>query len=97
MKTKFNPGDTITWEIESKTIFKTKTIKMKKALEFLKKVFDKVKSWVVSTGIEGVIGLLAGCILWVIGYKIWAGFALGVFATRNWDILKVWMKKFLTK
>lgn len=69
--------------------FITKKVKnMKKLLDILKSVFSKIKSWVVSNGLEGVLGLLAGCVLWIMGYKIWAGFSLGVFFTRNWDLLK---------
>ena len=61
---------------------------MKKLLDILKKAVSTVTSWIKSNGIEGVLGLLAGCVLWIMGYKIWAGFALGVFFTRNWDLLK---------
>ena len=35
----------------------------------------------------------AGLILWTFGFKIYAGFAFGVFATRNWDIVKGLFKK----
>tara|TARA_R110001583_G_scaffold19020_1_gene75042 strand:- start:655 stop:858 length:204 start_codon:yes stop_codon:yes gene_type:complete len=61
---------------------------MKKLLDILKKAVSAVTGWIKSNGIEGVLGLLAGCVLWIMGYKIWAGFALGVFFTRNWDLLK---------
>ena len=61
---------------------------MKKLLDILKKAVSTVTGWIKSNGIEGVLGLLAGCVLWIMGYKIWAGFSLGVFATRNWDLLK---------
>jgi hypothetical protein len=61
---------------------------MKKLLDILKKAVSTVTSWIKSNGIEGVLGLLAGCVLWIMGYKIWAGFSLGVFFTRNWDLLK---------
>jgi phosphatidylglycerophosphatase A len=68
---------------------------MKKVLEFIKKIYSVCKNWVVSNGVEGVLGLLVGLVLWIMGYKIWAGFSFGVFATRNWDILKAWvMSKF---
>ena len=52
---------------------------MKKLLDILKKAVSTVTGWIKSNGIEGVLGLLAGCVLWIMGYKIWAGFALGVF------------------
>ena len=68
---------------------------MKKVLDFLKKIFTIVKDWIVANGVEGVLGLIAGLILWTFGYKVWAGFAFGVFATRNWDIVKAWVLKLL--
>ncbi len=70
---------------------------MKKVLDFIKKIFIIIKDWVVANGVEGVLGLVAGLILWAFSYKIYAGFAFGVFATRNWDIVKAWVSKLLKK
>jgi len=70
---------------------------MKKVLDFIKKIFTIVKDWIVANGVEGVLGLIAGLILWTFGYKIYAGFAFGVFATRNWDIVKSWVLKLVKK
>ena len=70
---------------------------MKKVLDFIKKIFTIVKDWIVANGVEGVLGLIAGLILWTFGYKIYAGFAFGVFATRNWDIVKAWVSKLIKK
>ena len=70
---------------------------MKNVLNFIKKIFTIVKDWIVANGIEGVLGLIAGLLLWAFGYKIYAGFAFGVFATRNWDLLKSWVKGLLSK
>ena len=70
---------------------------MKNVLNFIKKIFTIVKDWIVANGIEGVLGLIVGLILWAFGYKIYAGFAFGVFATRNWDLLKSWVKGLLGK
>lgn len=70
---------------------------MKNVLNFIKKIFIIVKDWIVANGIEGVLGLLAGLVLWAFGYKIYAGFAFGVFATRNWDLAKSWVKGLLSK
>ena len=70
---------------------------MKNVLNFIKKIFTIVKDWIVANGVEGVLGLLAGLILWAFGYKIYAGFAFGVFATRNWDLAKSWVKGLLSK
>ena len=61
---------------------------MKKILDFIKKVYDTVKTWIVLNGIEGVVGFVAGLILWLFGFKIYAGFAFGVFATVNWNLFK---------
>jgi len=70
---------------------------MKKVLDFIKKIFTIVKNWIVANGVEGVLGLIVGLILWTFGYKIYAGFAFGVFATRNWDIVKSWVLKLVKK
>ena len=66
-------------------------------ISFFKKIYNSVKSWIVKNGIEGVLGLVAGLVRWVLGHKIVAGFSLGIFATRNWDILKTWVKGLLGK
>ena len=68
---------------------------MKKVLNFVKTIFTVVKDWIVANGVEGVAGLIAGLVLWTLGYKVYAGFAFGVFATRNWDIAKAWVSKLL--
>jgi len=70
---------------------------MKKILDFIKNVYNLVKDWIVGNGIEGVVGLIAGLLLWSFGYKIYAGFAFGVFATRNWELLKSWVIKKIGK
>ncbi len=61
---------------------------MKKILDFIKKIYNIIKTWVMLNGIEGVVGLLAGLVLWALGFKIYAGFAFGVFATVNWNLFK---------
>ena len=66
-------------------------------LSMIKKAVNAVKAWLKGNGIEGVLGLIVGLLLWSFGYKIYAGFALGVFATRNWDIVKAWVSKLLKK
>jgi len=66
---------------------------MKKVIELIKKVYGLIKDWVISNGVEGILGLIVGLVLWAMGYKIWAGFSFGIFATRNWDILKSWLTK----
>jgi hypothetical protein len=70
---------------------------MKNVINFLKKSYDLAKGWVVSNGITGIAGLVAGLGLWAFGYKIWAGVAFGVFATRNWDIFVEWVKSIIKK
>tara|TARA_R100001591_G_scaffold8106_1_gene14845 strand:- start:263 stop:475 length:213 start_codon:yes stop_codon:yes gene_type:complete len=70
---------------------------MKKVLDFIKNIYTIAKDWLVANGVEGILGLIAGLVLWTFGYKVYAGFAFGVFATRNWDILKAWVKGLLNK
>ena len=66
-----------------------------KKLSLIKKAYNLAKTWIEGNGIEGFLGLIAGLVLWSFGYKIYAGFAFGVFATRNWDLLKNWVKGIL--
>ena len=78
---------------------KKKVVKEKiiKKVSLIKKAYNTIKSWVISNGVEGIAGVILGAILWVTGFKVYAGFALGVFATRNWDIVKTWLLKLLKK
>ncbi len=70
---------------------------MKKILDFIKKIYNIIKTWIMLNGIEGVVGLLAGLVLWVFGFKIYAGFAFGVFATVNWNLFKTKVLKLKTR
>ena len=63
-----------------------------KNLTLMKKIYNSVKSWILGNGIEGFLGLILGLLLWSFSFKVYAGFAFGVFATRNWDLLKDWVK-----
>jgi len=64
---------------------------------WFKRIFNLVKDWVVGNGIEGILGLIAGLVLWSFGFKVYAGVAFGVFATRNWDLFKNWISKLFNK
>lgn len=55
----------------------------------MKKVTDFIKS----KGFTALSSVVIGGVLWIYGFKIYAGIAFGVFLTRNWDILKGLMKK----
>jgi hypothetical protein len=66
-------------------------------LSMAKKAINAAKTWLKGNGIEGVLGLIVGLFLWSFGYKIYAGFALGVFATRNWDLAKTSILKLINK
>ena len=66
-------------------------------LSTIKRLFNVVKSWIAGNGIEGALGLIAGLLLWSFGFRIYAGFAFGVFATRNWDLAKAWVLRLLNK
>lgn len=71
---------------------------MKKVIEYVKKVIGLVKTWVLTIGIDGLGGGILGIILWIFGFKIYAGFALGIFASKNMDILKKFIsEKFINK
>lgn len=58
---------------------------------FVLKIYNLCKDWIVANGVEGIVGLLLGLFLWTAGYKVFAGVAFGVFFTRNWDLLKGWV------
>ena len=60
-------------------------------VSWLKRIFNTVKDWIVGNGITGILGLILGLVLWSFGFKIYAGIAFGVFATRNWDLFKNWI------
>jgi len=62
-------------------------------MEKLKTFFKQVISWVDTKGFSALISLGIGLGLWILGYKIYAGIAFGVFLTRNWDILRGLIKK----
>ncbi len=66
-------------------------------ISLLKKTINAIKAWLEGNGIEGILGLIIGLLLWSFGYKVYAGVAFGVFATRNWDIVKAWLFKILKK
>jgi len=66
-------------------------------LSTIKKTINLIKAWLKGNGIEGVLGLVIGLLLWSFGYKIYAGVAFGVFATRNWDLVKGWLLSLLKK
>lgn len=57
----------------------------------LKSIYETIKTWLIANGVEGILGLVLGLVLLSFGYKMWAGVAFGVFATRNWDIFKKWV------
>ena len=63
-------------------------------MEKIKNILSAIKNWIVSNGIEGALGLVLGIILWIAGYKIWAGVSFGVFAhTRTGTLLKLGLIK----
>tara|TARA_R110000803_G_scaffold35915_4_gene77415 strand:+ start:2202 stop:2444 length:243 start_codon:yes stop_codon:yes gene_type:complete len=76
---------------------KTMKKQAEEKISFIKKIYNSIKSWIVGNGIEGVLGLILGLILWSFGFKIYAGFSFGVFATRNWDLAKAWILKIFNK
>jgi len=45
-------------------------------------------SWLNTKEFTAMTAAGAGVLLWFLGMKVAAGVAVGVFCTRNWDILK---------
>jgi len=76
---------------------KKTTKKVAEKVSAVKRIINAVKAWLLANGVEGILGVIAGVILWIFGYKIYAGFAFGVFATRNWDLIKGLVLKLLNK
>ena len=50
---------------------------MNKVLNFIKKIYSIVKSWIVANGIEGIGGFIIGLILLTFGYKFYSGIITG--------------------
>ncbi len=66
-------------------------------ISVMKKVINAVKAWLEANGVEGILGFVVGVVFLIFGLKIESGFAFGIFATRNWDIVKNWMIGLLSK
>ena len=52
-------------------ISKTPTLPPVK-LSWFKRTFNAVKGWIVGNGIEGILGLIVGLVLWSFGFKVYA-------------------------
>ena len=61
-------------------------------MDKLKSLFNTVKNFINTKGFTALAALGVGVGLWVLGYKISAGISFGVFFTRNWDIIKGFVK-----
>lgn len=66
-------------------------------MENFKKICLTVKKWFISNGFEGILGLILGVFLFLFGNKFWAGISLGVFVTKNWDIIKGFLLSKMSK
>lgn len=56
-------------------------------------LFTFIKNWIVGNGIESVLAIIIGLVLWIVfGMEAWAMFAFGWFACKNWDLIKTWGK-----
>lgn len=53
---------------------------------------DNIKAWMKKTGFEGFAGLGLGIFFLMTGAKFWAGISLGFFVTKNWDMIKEYLK-----
>lgn len=70
---------------------------MEEQVSYVKELYKAIKKWFVENGVTGLGGLVAGIILFTLGYKFYSGIAFGVFATRNWDIIVNYVKSLLNK
>jgi len=61
---------------------------MEKIKTFFSSAFTKVKGWLKSNGIVGLTGLVLGLVMLVIKWNVSAGFFFGVFASKNFDMIK---------
>ena len=61
------------------------------------KIYELIKNWIYSNGVEGILGLIIGIALFIYGYQFWSGIALGIFVSKNWDIIKEWSIETFTK
>jgi len=62
-------------------------------MEKIKLILSKIWSWIKGLEVEGVLGLVLGIWLLFQGWKLWAGIAIGVYATKQWDLIKTWIKE----
>lgn len=65
----------------------------KEEINFLKKWYGNVKSFILSKGFTSLSSIVIGISLWVFGYKILGALAFGFFLTKNWEVLKSLLKK----
>lgn len=63
-------------------------------MEQLKQMIKMLIGWINTKGFTALTALVVGVGLWMVGAKISAGVAFGVFFTRNWDILKEMVTSF---
>ena len=38
-------------------------------ISWLKRTFNSIKGWILGNGIEGILGLILGLLLWSFGFK----------------------------
>lgn len=59
----------------------------------LKVIANKLWDWLKGLELEGILGLILGLYFLSQSMEFWAGIAIGVFATKNWDMIKEWIKE----
>jgi predicted small integral membrane protein len=57
-------------------------------MDKIKEIIRTVVSYIDTKGFSAIASLGIGVVLWILGYKIFAGVAFGVFLTRNWSIFR---------
>ena len=66
-------------------------------MDKIKEIIRTVVSYIDTKGFSAIASLGIGVVLWILGYKIFAGVAFGVFLTRNWSILREIVSKEIDK
>jgi len=56
-----------------------------------------LKTWIKETGVVGWLGAVAGVVLWLGGFKLWAMFSFGIFACKNWEWIKNGINRLLDR
>lgn len=54
----------------------------------MKSIINKIIKFIDTNEFSSLASLIIGGLLWILGYKIFAGVSFGVFLTKNWSIIR---------